>query len=47
MLKKYILDASQKIDFSELEIQDGMHYIEKPLIVLDTKQKLLRIHPNG
>ena len=42
MLKKYIPDASHKIDFSELKIQEDMSYIEKPLKILDTKERVLR-----
>ena len=42
MLKKYIPDASHKIDFSELEIQEDMSYMEKPLKILDTKERVLR-----
>ena len=42
MLKKYIPDASHKIDFSELKIQEDMSYTEKPLKILDTKERVLR-----
>ena len=42
MLKKYIPDPSHKIDFSELEIQEDMSYLEKPLKILDTKERVLR-----
>ena len=42
MLKKYISDPSHKIDFSELEIQEDMSYVEKPLMILDTKERVLR-----
>ena len=42
MLKKYIRDASHKIDFSKLKIQEDMSYIEKPLEILDTKERVLR-----
>ena len=42
MLKKYIPDASHKIDFSELKIKEDMSYIEKPLKILDTKERVLR-----
>ena len=42
MLNKYVSDASHKIDFKDLEIQEDMSYIEKPLKILDTKVKVLR-----
>ena len=42
MLKKYVSDASHKIDFKDLKIQEDMSYIEKPLKILDTKVKVLR-----
>ena len=42
MLKKYVSDASHKIDFKDLEIQEDMSYIEKPLKIFDTKVKVLR-----
>lgn len=40
-LKKYILDASYKISFNELEIQEEISCIEKPMKIVDTKQRVL------
>ena len=42
MLKKYILDASHKIDYKDLEIREDMSYVEKPVKILDKKEKVLR-----
>ena len=42
MLKKYMPDASHKIDYTDLEIREDMSYVEKPVKILDTKQKVLR-----
>ena len=42
MLKKYMSDASHKIDYVDLEIREDMSYVEVPLKILDTKQKVLR-----
>lgn len=42
MLKKYIPDASHKIDFTMLKDQEDMSYIEKPLKILDTKLMVTR-----
>ena len=42
MLKKYMSDASHKIDYTDLEIREDMSYVEKPVKILDTKQKVLR-----
>ena len=35
-------DASHKIDYTDLEIRENMSYVEKPVKILDTKQKVLR-----
>lgn len=43
MLKNNIQDASHKIYFSELEIQEDVSYIEKLLKILDTKERGLRM----
>lgn len=37
----YIPDAPHKNDFSELEILKEMFYIEKPLKILDNKERVL------
>lgn len=42
VLKKYIPNVAHKIDFSKLEIQEDMCSIEKPLKILETKERLLR-----
>ena len=42
MLKKYIPDASHKIDYKDLEIKEDMSYVEKPVKILDKKEKVLR-----
>ena len=42
MLKKYMSDASHKIDYTDLEIREDMSYVEVPVKILDTKQKVLR-----
>lgn len=42
MLKNYIPNVSHKINFNEIEIQEDMSYIEKPLKILDTKKRLVR-----
>ena len=42
MLKKYIPDASHKIDYQDLEIREDMSYVEKPVKILDKKEKVLR-----
>lgn len=42
MLKKYISFASHKIDFNELKIQEDMFYIDKPLKILYTKERVLK-----
>lgn len=42
-IPKYNLDASHKIDFSELEIHEDMSYIEKLLKILDTKEWIWNI----
>ena len=41
MLKKYIPDASHKIDYKDLEIREDMSYVEKPVKILDKKEKVL------
>lgn len=50
MLKKYIIiEASHKIDFSEVKIQYDMFYIEKPVKILNTNGKGIKdkYHPYG
>ena len=42
MLKKYVPDASHKIDFADLEIREDMSYVEVPVKILDRKQRVLR-----
>ena len=42
MLKKYNPDASHEINYKDLEIREDMSYIEKPLKILDRKEKVLR-----
>ena len=42
MLKKYMPGASHIIDYTDLEIREDMSYVEKPVKILDTKQKVLR-----
>ena len=42
MLKKYVPDASQKIDYADLEIREDMPYVEVPVKILDRKQRVLR-----
>lgn len=41
VMKKYVLDASHKIDYKDLEIREDISYVEKPLKILD-KEKVLR-----
>lgn len=40
-LKKYVSDASHKINYKDLKIQD-ISYINKLLKILDTKMNVLR-----
>lgn len=42
MLKKYVPDTSHKINYEDLEIWEDMSYIEKPLKILNKKEKMLR-----
>ena len=42
LLKKYIPDASHKIDYKDLAIKEDMSYVEKPVKILDKKEKVLR-----
>lgn len=42
MLKKYILDASNKIDSSELKIKEDISYIKKLSKIIGTYEKVLR-----
>lgn len=39
---KYIIDASHKMDYKNLEIQDDMFYTKKPFKILDTKVNVVR-----
>ena len=42
MLKKYNPDGSHKIDYKDLENREDMSYVEKPVKILDQKEKVLR-----
>ena len=42
MLKKYVPDASHRIDYSDLDIREDMSYVEVPVKILDRKQRVLR-----
>ena len=42
MLRKYQSDATPVIDLEDIEIQYGATYEEKPMNILDTKEKVLR-----
>ena len=42
MLKKYVPDASHKIDYSDLDIREDMSYVEVLVKILDRKQRVLR-----
>jgi hypothetical protein len=42
MLKKYEPDPSHVLEWSELELEADASYGEKPIRVMDTKDKVLR-----
>ena len=42
MLKKYIPDSNQVIEYDRVEIQPYLSYVEQPVKILDKKEKVLR-----
>jgi hypothetical protein len=42
MLKKYEPDPSHVLEWSELELEADASYGEKPIRVMDTREKILR-----
>ena len=42
MLKKYITDPSHILEHEPIKVQDDMSYEEKPVQILDRKEKTLR-----
>ena len=41
MLKKYILDSNQVIEYEPVEIQPDLSYVEQPIEILDRNEKVL------
>ena len=42
MLKQYVPDGKHKVDVSHIELNDDLSYEEKPVKILDTKDRILR-----
>ncbi|WOG92409.1 hypothetical protein DCAR_0311675 [Daucus carota subsp. sativus] len=42
MLKKFIPDSNQVIEYEQVEIQPDLSYVEQPIEILDRKEKVLR-----
>ena len=42
MLKKYIPDSNQVIEYEQVEIQPDLSYVEQPIEILVRKEKVLR-----
>ena len=42
MLRKYVSDPQQAIDFQTIEVQEDVSYEEMPTNILERKEKILR-----
>ena len=42
ILRKYHFDPSHVIKYEHLELTDGLSYVEKPIQIVDKKDKVLR-----
>lgn len=42
MLRKYISDPSHVIDYSPLQLEEGLTYVQQPIQILDRKEQQLR-----
>ena len=41
-LQKYVADDSTVVHFDEIQVDDFLNYVERPVMVLDRKKKALR-----